>query len=335
MTGDKLVVENMCSGEDMSPLPDVQLGSDEPLYNIGVVSRMTDISMATLRAWERRYDFPESKRTSGGHRLYSERDVLRLQWVKERIDEGMQTSQAINALRHQEESGHVAYASEQFVSEELRAGQSFFTTYQEHLLEHLSQGDLLKADRLLSEALALASPESLILELISPTLEQIGDAWENRDLSVADEHLATNFLRQRLLMWMMSGPPPQPVAPVVLACAPDEWHEGSLLILGALLRRRRWPVVYLGQAVPLPDLATFVRDIKPSVVVLVAMTEESAAELIKWPQWLPEIAESGRPVVGYGGRIFTLEPQWRDRMPGIFLGATFEEGMDKIENLLR
>lgn len=319
----------------MSPLPDVKVGSDEPLYNIGVVSRMTDVSMATLRAWERRYDFPQSKRTSGGHRLYSEKDVLRLQWVKDRIDEGMQTSQAINALRHQEESGHVAHEPEQFASEELRAGEPFFAAYRRQLFEFLSQGELSRADQLLSEALALASPEKLILELMAPTLEKIGDAWENRELSVANEHLATNFLRQRLLMWMMSGPPPQPVAPVVLACAPDEWHEGSLLILGALLRRRRWPVVYLGQAVPLPDLATFVRDIKPSVVVLVAMTEQSAQELTRWPQWLPEIAESGRPVIGFGGRVFTLNPEWRDRMPGIFLGASFEAGLENIEHLLR
>ncbi len=319
----------------MAPLPDVQTGSDEPLYNIGVVSRMTNISMATLRAWERRYDFPQSKRTSGGHRLYSERDLLRLQWVKDRLDEGMQTAQAINALRHQEESGHLATEPEPVISEDIRAGQPFFSAYQEHLFESLSQGDLSKADQLLSEALALASPESLILNVIAPILEQIGDAWENREVSVATEHLATNFLRQRLLIWMISGPPPQPVAPIVLACAPDEWHEGSLLILGALLRRRRWPVVYLGQAVPMPDLATFIRDVKPSIVVLVAMTEQSAKELTKWPEWLPEVAESGRPIVGYGGRIFAHNPAWQARVSGVFLGDSFQEGLEKIERLLR
>ncbi len=38
--------------------------NNEPLYNIGVVSRMTGISMATLRAWERRYEFPEFRTDS-------------------------------------------------------------------------------------------------------------------------------------------------------------------------------------------------------------------------------------------------------------------------------
>ena len=74
---------------------------DKALYNIGVVSRMTNIPAATLRIWERRYGFPESERTDGGHRLYSEKEVQRLRWVKVKIDGGMQVRQVIRALRIQ------------------------------------------------------------------------------------------------------------------------------------------------------------------------------------------------------------------------------------------
>src|SRR4051812_4971182 len=78
---------------------------EEPLFNIGAVARMTDIPEATLRMWERRYDFPKSSRTSGGHRLYSQENVFRLQWVKARMNEGMQVRQAIRALRRVEQDG--------------------------------------------------------------------------------------------------------------------------------------------------------------------------------------------------------------------------------------
>ncbi len=82
-------------------------GSDEPIYNIGVVSRMTGIPVATLRVWERRYQFPSAGRTAGGHRLYSEQELARLRWVKSTIDEGMQTSQAIRALHSHERQGRI------------------------------------------------------------------------------------------------------------------------------------------------------------------------------------------------------------------------------------
>lgn len=320
----------------MSPLPEVQVGSTDPLYNIGVVSRMTGISMATLRAWERRYNFPESERTTGGHRLYSENDLLRLRWVKARIDEGMQTAQAIHALQRQEENGR-QYSVEQanvVTIADTRGEPPHLAVYCENLYEALVLRDLPRSDRVMGEALAMSSPEDLILHVISPAFSRIGQAWERGEISVAVEHLSTNYLRQRLLMWMLSGPPPRNTSPIVLACAPNEWHEGSLLILGALLRRRGWPVAYLGQAVPLPDLASFVRDLHPQMVILVSMTELSVMELAEWPQWLPEAARTGRPIIAFGGNTFVTHPEWQMRLAGAYLGDTFQEGLENIEKLL-
>ncbi len=153
---------------------------------------------------------------------------------------------------------------------------------------------------------------------------------------MATEHLASAFLRQRLTMWLVTGPPTHPIRPIVLACAPNEWHEIGLLMLGVLLRRRRWPVAYLGQAVPLPDLAKFVRDIRPPIVVLVAMTDETRHRPCwRLPQWLPESHQSGRPVIAFGGRPFALNAELREQMAGVYLGATLLEGVDVIERLLR
>jgi DNA-binding transcriptional MerR regulator len=331
----------------MCPLPDVEFGNDEPLYNIGVVARMTGISMATLRAWERRYDFPESERTAGGHRLYSERDVLRLRWVKARIDEGMQTAQSINALRHQEETGHLLLAPAVGIGTEIEheLGQrqqnglmldkrQYLHVYQDRLLDLLINRNFSRADELLGEALMSSSPEDVILQMIGPVISRTGSLWETNEINVATEHMATNYLRQRLMTWMLSGPPPVAVPPVVLACAPDEWHEGGLLIIGSLLRRRRWPVAYLGQSLPLEDLALFSNEIRPSVIVLVAMTENTASAIAQWPRYLPGAAENNQPIIAYAGRVFVEQPEWRLRVPGMYLGDKFEDGVKTIERLL-
>ena len=149
----------------MTSLAEIQSSRDEPLYNIGVVSRMTGLTMATLRAWERRYDFPDAKRTLGGHRLYSEQDIFRLRWVKERIDEGMQTAQAILALRHQEETGLPVLTGELLtgglhrISEPRTPGdkvgreerRSFFASSIESLLEALLARETQGADNVLAE----------------------------------------------------------------------------------------------------------------------------------------------------------------------------------------
>lgn len=321
-----------------------QNASEEPLYNIGVITRMTGISKATLRAWERRYGFPESDRTSGGHRLYSERDIIRLRWVKNRIDQGMQTAQAIRALKHQETKGGFESGPEKHKPidfDDIAAPVEFtesisplMTVYQRRLFQSFMNKDTQAADQLIGEALVSSPPETLILDVIAPTLVHIGHAWENDKIDVAVEHLATNYLRNRLMMWMLSGPPARTISPIVLACAPGEWHEMSLLIMGTLLRRRRWPIAYLGQSLPIKDLSAFVRDIQPDLVVVVAMSEGTAISLLEWPQYLPTAAQTGRPIITYGGRAFVRMPDLRLKMPGLYLGDTIQEGLTTIETLL-
>lgn len=312
-------------------------GSEEPIYNIGVVSRMTGIPVATLRVWERRYKFPRATRTAGGHRLYAEQELVRLRWVKANIDEGMQTSQAIRALRSRERAGRLTemapIAPAPVIQPAVSEGSPMHV-FQQRLTSALVAHDLNSADQLLGEALAVISMENLILDVIRPSLVSIGEGWVEGRINVATEHLASQFIRQRLMMWSVSGPPVHQVRPVVLACAPDEWHEVSLLMLGVLLRRRRWPVAYLGQSVPLSDLARFVRDMAPPAVVLVAMTEKPALQLVEIAQWLPEVNYLGRPVLAYGGAAFNSRPELIAAMPGTYLGATLSEGVDTMERLL-
>lgn len=310
--------------------------TEEPIYNIGVVSRMTGIPVATLRVWERRYKFPRSDRTAGGHRLYSERELVRLRWVKSTIDQGMQTSQAIRALRSREREGRIPELAPASIPAPLQpAGEgSALTAFQVRLTEALLGHDLQTADRVLSEILAVSSLEDIILNVIRPTLAELGQGWADGEVTVATEHLATQFLRHHLMMWMVTGPPAHPIRPIVLACAPGEWHEVSLLMLGVLLRRRRWPVAYLGQSVPLEDLARFVEDMRPPAIALVAMTEEPARELLKLKDYMPDAIKSGRPAITYGGFIYNEEPELQDAMPGMFLGETLQEGVTSLERVL-
>jgi DNA-binding transcriptional MerR regulator len=314
---------------------DEQSASEAPLYNIGVVSRMTGIPIVTLRVWERRYGFPQSARTAGGHRLYSEHEVLRLRWVKARHDEGMQPRQAVQAMQHLEREGRfpeVPLAPITHVQQKENGVP--LAVLREGFVAALLAHDVPRADQLLGQVMALVPLEDLVLDMIMPTMADIGQAWLEGHTTVATEHLATHYLRHRLVMWTLTGPPTHPVRPVVLACAPGELHEGSLLALGVLLRRQRWPVAYLGQMVPLPDLAHLAQEVKPPVIVLVAMTDESARALVEWPRWFPEAARTKRPVIAFGGRIFSEQAEWRERVPGIFLGVTLQDGVEKLQQLL-
>jgi DNA-binding transcriptional MerR regulator len=319
----------------MSKARDETPPHEEPLFNIGAVSRMTDIPETTLRVWERRYDFPNSARTTGGHRLYSQQEVMRLQWVKLRVDEGLQISQAIRALQQVEREGNgqlITNTPQPFSARE--RDDEPLKIFHQRLFDALVQHDADKANQVLAEVLALYPLEYLILDVINPTLYDLGEAWSDGRISVATEHFATNHLRHHLLIWMRTGPPAYHVNPVVLACAPGELHEGSLLMLAVLLRRLRWPVIYLGQTMPFSDLGAFFKDVGASLVVFVAMTEEPARALRDWPHWLSDAARTKRPLVGFGGRVFVEHPEMAEQTPGIFLGRTLQDGIETLDGML-
>src|SRR3954470_15686551 len=72
--------------------------STAPVFNTKAVARETSVPADTFRAWERRYGMPRPQRTAGGHRLYSERDIAIIRWLRDRTDEGVNISHAVLLL---------------------------------------------------------------------------------------------------------------------------------------------------------------------------------------------------------------------------------------------
>ena len=69
--------------------------SQAPTYNLKAVIKEIGLTADTLRAWERRYGLPMPQRTRGGHRLYSERDIHVIKWLRRQQSDGLAISRAI------------------------------------------------------------------------------------------------------------------------------------------------------------------------------------------------------------------------------------------------
>jgi DNA-binding transcriptional MerR regulator len=71
---------------------------DVPGLRIGEVANRTEMTIAALRAWERRYGILTPARTAGGQRLYSEADVARVRFVQRLVAEGWSIPGAVARL---------------------------------------------------------------------------------------------------------------------------------------------------------------------------------------------------------------------------------------------
>jgi len=163
--------------------------ADTPLYNIKAVVQATSISPSTLRAWERRYNIARPQRSDSGYRLYSERDVTIIRWLKNQVDVGMSISQAVTWLGNLlaeagamelatlpiSGSGAPLYdASGEFPTlhrEEVRD----FDTIQKELIQALTNYDEDAAEIAIAEAFSIYPVEHVGDKLFVPLLQEISE----------------------------------------------------------------------------------------------------------------------------------------------------------------
>jgi DNA-binding transcriptional MerR regulator len=77
----------------------------QPVYSIGAVARMLDLTPTTLRAWEDRYGVVNPARSEGDQRLYSRDQVDQLRFVQRLMADGLQAADAHRVLARRLEDG--------------------------------------------------------------------------------------------------------------------------------------------------------------------------------------------------------------------------------------
>jgi MerR family transcriptional regulator, light-induced transcriptional regulator len=304
--------------------------NDAPVYTIKTVVHVTGITPATLRAWERRYGVLAPGRSEGGYRLYSERDIATLVWLKDQVDAGVAISRAVALLEMHHQAGD---EPELRVKLDLAAGQPVVAasegvrnarTIADDLINALMAFQEAEADVLLGEAFSLHPVELVLEQIITPTLVEIGERWHGGEATVVQEHFATALLRQRLtaLFDVYSNLPSGPLA--ITGSAPSEWHDVGILLVSLTLRRHGWRVIYLGQNVPANHLNREIGRQRPSLVCLSATTRGSAEGLVEVAESIHKLPEP-QPRLALGGWAFNNHPELKELFPGAYFAATASE----------
>ena len=137
----------------------------------------------------------------------------------------------------------------------------------------LLMADEVGAELAMREAMEAGLSEAEIDDgIIAPALWLIGDLWERGEITVADEHVATEICTRVLALQREA----QRVArgrrehKVMLATPAGELHVVALRMTGNLLRDAGYDVLMLGSDVPAPALATSASRHEPDVVCLSA-----------------------------------------------------------------
>lgn len=105
-------------------------------------------------------------------------------------------------------------------------------------------------------------------ELIGWTLVEVGRLWQQGELSVADEHIATAIAQSVLASFYSSFPWTTTGPKGIIACVQDERHELGARMAADLLAYDGWNITYLGGDTPHHAIAEIVARLRPVFVGL-------------------------------------------------------------------
>ncbi len=314
-------------------MPSIIDFSDEPRYTIKAVSVQTGIRPVTLRAWERRHDLLNPHRSDNRYRLYSERDVAILRWIKSRVDSGISISNAVTELRQMTRNGIWPDAVPAAPTRTLSKPKATPETYTHWLYDALVKHDEERASEIMRELHASFDLITIFVRILSPTLIAIGEAWYRGEVRITTEHYASNFLRAKLMSLLQAYPTRRNAPYVQLGCAPTEQHELGSLMMAVLLRSEGYRVEYLGPDLPIDDLVDYASYEFPDLIIMTASTELAAFEMRRLKEKLDALDPS--PLLAYAGGAFDNNPKVRDMVPGIYLGENFRNGIESIGDMLK
>lgn len=306
---------------------------DDPKFTIKTVATQTGIRPVTLRAWERRHEVLTPHRSDNHYRLYSERDVAILRWLKSRIDEGVAISSAVVEMR--------SMVHDNIWPEAVPTAPSLVRVqptqkpevYARQLFQALIKHDETAASDLLKEIHNSFDLLTIFERIYSPTLVAIGDAWFRDEIRITTEHFASAYLRGKLLSLFQAYPTRRNAPYIMIGAAPTELHEMGALMMAVLLRSNGYRVEYLGPDLPIEDLVDYARYEHPAMIILSACTEEAARELRHAQDKISKVKPL--PFFGYGGLAFDTNPALVKEIPGRYLGEGYGKAVDVVQSLLK
>lgn len=236
---------------------DSAANSEVPECSIRVVSRLTGLSSDTLRMWERRYGYPNPRRTDSGSRLYARSDIERLTLIARGIKLGYRVGETIGLDRASLIQRLAAADPSRLVVENADLA---------HDLVDCAIADEPDSLRIgIRRAAVTLGTKRFITEVATPLLHELGNAWEKGAIDVQQEHLATELLQAQL--HQMAAAYEGTTGPtIVLSTLPRETHGLGVQLVGLYLAASGAVPRILGADTPTAQIAKAARVLNANAV---------------------------------------------------------------------
>lgn len=244
-------------------------------YSIKDLERITGIKAHTIRIWEKRYNIVEPERSDTNIRDYCDHDLKRLLNISVLVKNGYKIS-------------HIAKLSDrelcQKVLEINNVNSSFYSGQIESLIVAMIDLDEIMFEKVLNSAIIKHGIESTLFDVLYPLLTRIGILWQIGTITPAQEHFISNLIRQKIYAAIdgLSTEPVQGCKTFLLLLPEWELHDMGLLVYNYLIRKKGHKTIFLGQGIPLQDVAAIKEQTRPDIIITAFSAHVEDKEMLSY-----------------------------------------------------
>ncbi len=285
----------------------------EAPFAVGVVARMTGLSVHVLRSWERRHGAVQPQRTPRGSRRYTEADITRLRLLGAAVSHG----HPISALAPLSNASISALLEPHGHTPELPFDE---------VLSAIARLDAREVERLLAFQLFVRGPRDFARNFVLPLLVEIGVRWQSGRLSIVAEHMAT-FLAGSLLGGALRAVPLQERRrPILFTTPTGERHEFGVLVAALVATSAGANAVYLGAELPASEAVRAAAQLNARAIA-VGVVALDPADTASYLHALRDGLDRSVAIWVGGAASQRVEP-----LPG---GVTLADDLDELEDCVR
>ncbi len=206
-------------------------------FSIRDIENLSGIKAHTLRIWEQRYGIMAPQRKESNHRRYNTEDLKQILRISFLYHQGYKISK-IAAMS----SAEIKRLSLEF------SNKSSYEVFINQLMEASIDFDEDAFDKVFASLFSHMGLEKSMFHVIYPFLNNIGILWMTGNIIPAQEHFASNIIRNKIFTAIDALPKTGNVhgKKIILFCPPGEYHEIPLLLIQYLLKRRGISYVFFG-----------------------------------------------------------------------------------------
>jgi len=258
-----------------------------PSYPIRAVAKITGLSLDTLRAWERRYKAVVPDRSHRG-RQYGTAHIERLLLLGRLVEKGHAIGgiASLNDVDLQRLLSDQPHRDEQRIPPDAPAIIS-------PILAAIEKFDMTAASEEINRLATTLAPRDVIYQVMVPLMNEVGVRWHDGRLAIAQQHLASQMLRDLLGSMIRLFRPSRSRVRMVFATPAGESHEFGIQAASALASMAGIEPVYLGTNLPAAEITQAAQRTAAQVIVLgiTLPSESTAAEVGAVAAAMPETTE--------------------------------------------